>query len=43
MFALVVGLSVGMTLFFLRQRRAAGYAFLAGFVSLLLHRLGSGG
>lgn len=43
MFALVAGVFFGTVLFFLGQRRSAGYALLAGLVGLLLHRVGSTG
>lgn len=41
MFPLFVGVIVSIVLFFLGQRRAAGFALLAGFVGLLLHRFGA--
>jgi len=39
MFALVIGVFVGIVLFFLGKKRAAGLAVLAGFVAFLLYRL----
>jgi hypothetical protein len=39
MFPLVIGVFVGIVLFFLGKKRAAGLAVLAGFVAFLLYRL----
>lgn len=39
MFPFVIGVFVGIVLFFFGKRRAAGLAVLAGFVAFLLYRL----
>jgi hypothetical protein len=43
MFPLITGMFVAVVLVLLGQRRAAGYALLAGLAGLLLHRLASVG
>jgi hypothetical protein len=43
MFPLFAGMIAAVALALLGQRRAAGYALLAGLVGLLLHRLASAG
>ena len=43
MFPLITGMFVAVALVLLGQRRAAGYALLAGLVGLLIHRLASAG
>jgi hypothetical protein len=43
MFPLITGMFVAVALVLLGQRRAAGYALLAGLAGLLLHRLASAG
>jgi hypothetical protein len=43
MFSLIAGMFIAAALVLLGQRRAAGYALLAGLAGLLLHRLASVG
>jgi hypothetical protein len=43
MFPFITGMVVAVALALLGQRRAAGYALLAGLAGLLLHRLASAG
>jgi hypothetical protein len=43
MFPLITGMFVAVVLVLLGQRRAAGYALVAGLAGLLLHRLASVG